>query len=313
MNPTYDRHLDSFIVIAESGSFSSAADKLFVSRTALIQQMNLLEKDLGFQLFDRHNKGITLTAAGQYFYQEAKKMIRASNRVLQRCRELEEKCAQSIRIGTLPNFTAVLLPQICRRFSELHPNVALEFIDYPLESYFKNFVNNNFDITTEYMSGYLFEGPGYSFIKLMEDRHCCGMSPTHPLAMKKKISIDDLRGQKVLMYARGITRADDLLRDYITATAPDVEIIDIGHYGSSLPLRCELEGLILIYYSMYWKSFPSLATLPIDISMDFPIDIGLGYKLDSNQAVKQFIELAEEMFQVFRKKDTHRATRAERR
>ena len=57
MNPTYDRHLDSFIVIAESGSFSSAADKLFVSRTALIQQMNLLEKDLGFQLFDRHNKG----------------------------------------------------------------------------------------------------------------------------------------------------------------------------------------------------------------------------------------------------------------
>ena len=167
MNPTYDRHLDSFIVIAESGSFSSAADKLFVSRTALIQQMNLLEKDLGFQLFDRHNKGITLTAAGQYFYQEAKKMIRASNRVLQRCRELEEKCAQSIRIGTLPNFTAVLLPQICRRFSELHPNVALEFIDYPLESYFKNFVNNNFDITTEYMSGYLFEEPGYSFIKLM--------------------------------------------------------------------------------------------------------------------------------------------------
>ena len=76
----------------------------------------------------------------------------------------------------------------------------------------------------------------------------------------------------------------------------------LDHYGSSLPLRCELEGLILVYYSMYWKSFPSLATLPMDISMDFPIDIGLGYKLDSNQAVKQFISLAEEMFQVFRKK-----------
>lgn len=44
----YNRHLDSFIIIAESGSFSSAAEKLFVSRTALIQQINLLEKDLAF-------------------------------------------------------------------------------------------------------------------------------------------------------------------------------------------------------------------------------------------------------------------------
>ncbi len=69
----YNRHLDSFIIIAESGSFSSAAEKLFVSRTALIQQINLLEKDLGFQLFDRHNKGVSLTPAGKYFYQEAKK------------------------------------------------------------------------------------------------------------------------------------------------------------------------------------------------------------------------------------------------
>ncbi len=302
MIPTYDKHLDSFIFIAESGSFSSAADKLFVSRTALIQQINLLEKELGFLLFNRHNKGVTLTAAGQYFYQEAKKIIRTSDKVLQRCRELQEKSAQTIRIGTLPNFTAVLLPQICRKFSETHPNVTLQFIEYPLHSYFKNFMSNNFDITTEYMSGYLFEEPGYSFIKLMEDRHCCGMSPTHPLAMRKKISIQDLCGQKLIMYARGITRADDLLRDYIIATAPDVEIIDIDQYGSSLPLRCELEGLILVYYSMYWKSFPSLATLPMDISLDFPIDIGLGYKLDSNEAVKQFISLAEEMFKVFRKK-----------
>ena len=69
----YDKHLDSFIVIAESGSFSSAADKLFISRTALIQQINLLEKELGFQLFNRHNKGVCLTPSGEYFYQEAKK------------------------------------------------------------------------------------------------------------------------------------------------------------------------------------------------------------------------------------------------
>lgn len=292
----YDKHLDSFIVIAESGSFSSAADKLFISRTALIQQINLLEKELGFHIFDRHNKGVTLTPAGEYFYREAKKIIHTSNTVLMRCKELEEKSREIIRIGTLPNFTAELLPQICRRFAEQYPNITLQFIEYPLESYFKNFLNDNFDITTEYMCGYVFEDSRYSFIKLMEDRHCCGMSPKHPLAVKKRISIHDLHGQKIMMYAKGITRANDRLRDYITSVAPDVQIIDIHHYGSSLPLKCELDNLILIYYSMYWKSFPSLASLPMDITMDFPIDIGLGYRVDSNSAVKRFIALAQNMY-----------------
>ena len=292
----YDKHLDSFIVIAESGSFSSAADKLFISRTALIQQINLLEKELGFQLFNRHNKGVCLTPSGEYFYQEAKKVIHISNTVLMRCKELEERSRETIRIGTLPNFTAELLPQICRKFTEQYPNINLQFIEYPLERYFKNFLNNNFDITTEYMCGYMFEDHGYSFVKLMEDKHCCGMSPRHPLARKERITVHDLHGQKIMMYARGINRADDRLRDYIGAVAPDVQIIDIRHYGSSLPLKCELDNLILIYYSMYWKSFPSLATLPMDMTMDFPIDIGLGYRVDSNNAVKQFIGLAKSMY-----------------
>lgn len=292
----YDRHLESFIVIAESGSFSAASDRLFVSRPALIQQMNLMEKDLGFQLFVRHNKGITLTPAGEYFYKEAKKIVQVSNQVIQRCRLLEEKSRQTVRIGTLPNFTAVLLPQICRKFTELYPNINLQFTEYPLETYFKNFILNNFDITTEYMSGYAFEEPDYKFTKLMEDMHCCGMSPSHPLSAQKRISLRDLEGQKVMIYARGITRADDMLRGYITQHSSSVELIDIYHYSSSLPLRCELENLILIYYSMYWESFPSLITLPLEMSMDFPIDIGLGYRNKTNDAVRLFIALAQKMF-----------------
>ena len=292
----YNRHLDSFLAIAESGSFSAAADRLFVSRPALIQQINLLEKELGFQLFYRHNRGVTLTPAGKYFYQESRKAIDASNKILRRCRSLEEKSRETVRIGTLPNFTAVLLPQICRRFTELYPQINLQFIEYPLENYFKNFITSSFDITTEYMSGYAFDEPDYKFVKLMEDKHCCGMSPRHPLAGKKRISLEDLKDQKVLIYARGITRADDALRSFIETNAPSVELIDIYHYSSSLPLRCELEGLILIYYSMYWESFPTLVTVPIDMSMAFPINIGLGYRADAGQAVKLFIELAQELY-----------------
>lgn len=100
----------------------------------------------------------------------------------------------------------------------------------------------------------------------------------------------------IMIYAQGITRADDKLRNYITEHSSLVELVDIYHYSNSLPLRCELENMILIYYSMYWESFPSLVTRPLEMSMDFPIDIGLGYKAETNEAVKLFIELAQRLF-----------------
>ena len=290
----YDKHLDSFIAIARCGSFSAAAEKLFVSRTALIQQMNLLEKKLDFQLFARHNKGVTLTPAGKFFYDEATKLMQAFHKLLHRCREIDNRSGETIRIGTLPNFTEVLLPQICHAFAARYPHIELQFIEVPLEQYHQSFANDCFDITTEYMTGYLFERQNYRFIKLREDRHCCGIPKKHPLSAKKKVSVRDLSGQKIMLYARGITRADDQLRDYIAQNATDVEFVDIRQYSSSLPLKCELEGLILIYYAMYWKNFSRLATLPLDFY--FPIEIGLGYKSESNRAVHQFIALAGELF-----------------
>lgn len=51
----YDKHLDYFIMVADLGSFSKAAEKAFISPNAIIKQVNLLEADLGVQLFERTN------------------------------------------------------------------------------------------------------------------------------------------------------------------------------------------------------------------------------------------------------------------
>ncbi len=291
----YNKSLESFVKVAETGSFSKAAELLFVSRPALIQQMNLLESRLGFKLFVRSNRGVTLTEAGHCFYNGVTDLIRRFDAVMRRCLEFEEVGRDTLRIGSLPNFTPVVLPRICRRYCELYPQVRLQFIEYPLESYFKGFADDKFDITTEYMSGYMFDEPGYQFVKLAEDRHCCGISPAHPLAARERIRFSDLRGKKLVLYAKGITRADDMLREYLGKHEPTVEMIDITTYSSSLSIKCELEDCILIYYSMYWQSFPTLVTLPVE--WNFPIDIGLGYKSNPRPAVRRFIALAEEMFQ----------------
>lgn len=290
----YDKHIDSFIAIAETGSFSAAARQLYISRTALIQQLNLLEKDVGVRLFTRHSKGVTLTPAGRYFLTAAQKIIRISRQTLRRCHAMQE--STTVRIGTLPNFEAVILPEICRRFTAAYPEYSIQFVEYPLDEYFRRFQENAFDITTEYLSGYIFDDPDYQNVKLLEDTHCCGVPRNHPLAAKDSITAADLSGQSVVMYAHGITRADDRLRNYLLRHVPDIDIIDVAAYDRSLPLKCELSGLIMIYYSMYWENFDRLRMIPLDTAIDVPIDIGLGYKTGATPAVESFIAVARELY-----------------
>lgn len=67
-----------FMAVAESGSFSKAPEKLFVTPTAIMKQINTLEDRLGISLFVRTNHGLKLTAAGESFLQDAKYMAEYS-------------------------------------------------------------------------------------------------------------------------------------------------------------------------------------------------------------------------------------------
>lgn len=61
VGPLYNPQLETFLCVAESGSFNKAAEKLFISPPAVIKQINLLEENLGLQLFLRTHRGIQLT------------------------------------------------------------------------------------------------------------------------------------------------------------------------------------------------------------------------------------------------------------
>lgn len=67
--------LETFLRVADAGSFSKAAEEAFITPTAVIKQINLLENSLGVKLFDRTHRGLTLTKAGQSMYQDAKYII----------------------------------------------------------------------------------------------------------------------------------------------------------------------------------------------------------------------------------------------
>lgn len=83
----YNPQLDTFLCVVEAGSFSKAAEKLYISAPAVIKQINSLEASLGMKLFDRTHRGLVVTEAGQSIYNDAKYIIGYCKESVQRAKE----------------------------------------------------------------------------------------------------------------------------------------------------------------------------------------------------------------------------------
>lgn len=68
----YNPQIETFLRVADAGSFNKAAEESFITPTAVIKQINLLEASLDLKLFERTHRGLTLTKAGRSLYQDAK-------------------------------------------------------------------------------------------------------------------------------------------------------------------------------------------------------------------------------------------------
>lgn len=82
--------LTTFISVAESKSFNKAANQLFISAPAVIKQINALEKNIHVTLFNRTHSGVSLTPAGESFYQDAKKLVAAYTKSINHAQDLAE-------------------------------------------------------------------------------------------------------------------------------------------------------------------------------------------------------------------------------
>lgn len=88
-----------FIKIVEEGGFTAASEKLFIAQSALSRQMKLLEEEIGFQLFDRTDKRVKLTAAGEVFYKKIKDNLLYLNEIIDLSKSVSEGKNRQIKIA----------------------------------------------------------------------------------------------------------------------------------------------------------------------------------------------------------------------
>ena len=120
----YNPQLQTFIRVADAGSFNKAAEESYITPTAVIKQINLLETDLDVKLFERSRRGLTLTKAGQSLYNDAKYIIRYCKDSVTRAKNAMHDVDDVIRIGTSPMTPSQILMKFTNCVPESNFNLC---------------------------------------------------------------------------------------------------------------------------------------------------------------------------------------------
>jgi len=126
----YNPQLETFVRVADAGSFNKAAEQAFITPTTAIKQINLLEADLGVQLFDRSHQGLTLTKAGKSLYRDSKYIIQYCKDAVVRAKNAMQEDEHVIRIGTSPMTPAQVLMTLWPKIHERRPDIKFQLVPF---------------------------------------------------------------------------------------------------------------------------------------------------------------------------------------
>jgi len=195
------RHLRYFVAVAGEENVSRAALKLHVSQPGLSRQIRDLEDEIGFQLLERRAKSVRLTAAGKVFLAEAREVLLHAEAAVKKARAVAGGITGEINVGYAPSLTVQILPPMLRAFQEKFPQVRVVLRDLSSEEMLAQLGEKKLQIalTVRPPAKML---RGLSFVELARYAMCVAVSPAHPLAKLKAITLAQVAREPLIGYSR---------------------------------------------------------------------------------------------------------------
>ena len=301
----YNHQLDTFIQVADAGSFSKAGEAMFISPTAVMKQINLLEESLDVRLFERTPRGLTLTNAGKSYYQDAKYMIQYAKDAQTRAKNAMQGNENMIRLGSSLTTPCQFLMELWPHIHEIAPDLKFEIINFEntpenAREILKN-LGQNIDVVAGIFDETMLALRGCTAQELIRVPLCCAMSIYHPLAQKPRLTMQDLHGHKLMLMKRNWSKYVDLLRDDLWENHPQVEIVDFSFYDLEAFNRCEHDNVLLMAVPQWAHIHPLLKIVPVDWNYEIPF--GLLYSPTPTQTVRYFLQAATKAFQLSKCQD----------
>ena len=262
------RQLQCFVGIAEKGRFSEASKVLFVTQSAVSQQIKSLEEELGTQLFVRQTMGVMLTESGQELLPLAKKVLRGVDECYDRINDLKGLLCGTLNIG----LTYSLEPYIRETmlaFMNDYPKVRVNAYYKSLGDLLKMLKDHEIDIMFAMMPTSVHDF--CQSVPILEYRLAAIMNKTHTLASKKELTFADLLPHKLILPEKGL-RDRNAIESFIHTPTGKLNVVSLVSDVNAIMNILQESNYVSILTEDTIKNSPLLCAVPIN-ELSKPIQI----------------------------------------
>lgn len=256
-----------FLAVVDSGSFSKAASRVYVTQPTLSSGIKTLEEELGSALFVRDNRRVALTDAGQSFLPHARTAYQELEIGRNKLTSIQEQT--TLRLGMLNTVPVAPVARLIRDYRELHPSVVVELTEDSDATLRRQLTDGEIDALITSLRG---SDKSSSALPLFEEQVMLAMRKGHALAHARHASLADLHGQPF------IERVDcELWSDLQSALAKQQIVPHVVYRAVSDEVVMELvaSGLGMSILPRRQHAHESTVFLPIQ---DFPHSRRIGLK-----------------------------------
>jgi len=297
------RHLRYFLVVAEEGQFTRAASRLAMQQPPLSQQIRLLEEEVGFELFERLPRGVTLTEAGKAFAQDARRIIDGLQQAVERAARIARGEMGTILIGLTSSASFhPLTTEAIREFRRLHPDVGVDLVELNAAEVNERLAGGLVHVA--FLRKPVELPPELAFEVLEEEPMVVVLPEDHPLLNRRRgrqprIALPKLANEPFILVRR--PGAPGMYADFLTACrvagfSPYV-VREVPRMLSAIKLVSTGIGVTLVPASMQRYDQAGVVYCGLDGPQALTAPLTLGFPVtQGNGAASRFVEFVREGF-----------------
>src|SRR5216683_1755126 len=276
------RHLRYFVVVGEEQHYGRAAQRLRVAQPALSRQIQDLEEELGFKLFDRLPRGVRISAAGKAFLEDARRILEQVNEATIRSKRVASGQSGTLRVGFVESMSwHGVVPDSFLLFRKRQPDVELQL--RPLSS---------LEQIEGVRAGRLDAGFVFTFANLGRElaqldaavlNLMLAAPRGHPLTKVKKLRLRDLRDAAFVWFPRRESPAyyDRLMHECFRGGLKTPHIVqEAVNEATILSLVSCRMGVAFVSSATRWRCPDSVALLPVT-DLKLPLPFALVWRKDN--------------------------------
>ena len=195
------RHLRYFLAVAEALNFTRAAKQLRVAQPSLGRQIQDLEDEIGVDLLKRSPRGVTLTAEGKLFLEEARDVLRRADEAVKKVRALARGEHGELHIGYAPTPTVEILPPALAAFQKAIPEVKVLLHDMSSDEILDGLHEGGLQLAVTAWPAAEYH-PDVEFESLKTYPVCAVLPASHPLARLKTIPLEKIVAEPLVTLNR---------------------------------------------------------------------------------------------------------------